>query len=119
MLEQQAHDRGLRGVVGRVESEFFELRVLPDEFARVDVDCVDDGLELRLVERGFQVFDDVELDVTLSQQIENAAGGASAGVVVHGDLGHTSDSTTGEASTSSTISCCLTPQRSAVARRSR
>lgn len=67
MFEEQPDDGRLGGVVGRVEPEFFELRVLPDEVAGFDIDRVDDGLELRLGERGLQVFDDVELDVALSQ----------------------------------------------------
>ena len=82
-VREQQGDHGLgRPAVGCIEPEFLEILVLSDQVDRLVRKQADDSLQRGLVERLFDVFDDVELDVSLAQNFQRAARLASARVVV-------------------------------------
>ena len=82
MLQQQIHDGLFGREVTGVQPELLEVLVLADQSRRIVWDQIDDLPELGLVQRGFEVFNDIELDVSLAQDLQRAAGFASSRVVI-------------------------------------
>ena len=91
MFEQQVDHRIRPLVVGGLESEFLEVLVLSEQFARLIRKQERDPLQRAAVERLLDVFDDVELDVALAQDVQRAARLPSAGVVVDEHFLHLED----------------------------
>ena len=77
-----------RGVVVGVQAQLREPLVLAHELGRLVGDGVEDPLEVGAAERVLQVFDDVELDAAVLEDLHDPAGLTSAGVVVHEKFRH-------------------------------
>ncbi len=82
VFERQVDDRVGGLVVLSVESQFPEVLVLTDELRWRIGELTHDLLERRPIEGFLQIFDDIELDVALAQNLQRAARLASARVVV-------------------------------------
>jgi hypothetical protein len=82
VFEQKVDHRVGRLVVARCELQFLEILVLSKHFGRLIGNLLRDPRQRRSVERLIEVFDDVELDVSLAQNFQRAARLASARVVV-------------------------------------
>jgi hypothetical protein len=93
VLEQQVDDGLTRGVVVGVQAQLGESLVLAHELGRLVGDRIENALEVGPVERVLQVLDDVELDVAVVEDLQDAACLTSAGVVVHEELGHGGEAT--------------------------
>ena len=88
VLEKYGHDLIDGRVVVFVQLESLEVLVLPNEVGRRIGKQSKETLEVCLLERIVQVFDGVELDAALAQDLDCATRLASAGVVVDGDAVH-------------------------------
>ena len=88
VLEQHVDDGLTRGVVAGVQAQLGEPLVLADELRRLVGDGIEDALEVGSAQRVLQVFDDVELDVAVVEDLQDAACLTSAGVVVHEKFRH-------------------------------
>ena len=82
MREEEVDHRVARLVGGGVEAELGEALVLPDEGGGRTGEQVEEARVGRAIERLLQVFDDVELDAALAQDVQRAARFASARVVI-------------------------------------
>jgi hypothetical protein len=72
--------RGL--VIVRAQAELGEALVLPNEVRRRRVENAKNSLETRAIERLLQIFDGIELDAALAQNLDRAARLASTRVVI-------------------------------------
>jgi len=82
MLEQQ-RDHLLGGaVVFGIQTELGESLVLPHQLCRRDAEQAQDALECGAAERLLEVFDGVELDASLAEDLDRSARLASTRVVI-------------------------------------
>jgi hypothetical protein len=88
MLEQQLHHLVARRVVARLQPERLEVLVLANQLRGCVRQDVEEVFQVFPRQRVLQVFDDVELDVALAQEVQRAARLASAGVVVDEQFRH-------------------------------
>ena len=88
MLEQHGHHRLLRHIVVSVQAELFEVLVLSHEFRGLVRQQIDEPFEIGLRKGCFKVFDDIELDVSVAQDLQRAPRLASARVVIDNDVCH-------------------------------
>jgi hypothetical protein len=88
IFEKQVDDRVGGLVILSVESEPLEILVPSDQLSRPIGESTHDLLERRAVEGVLQVFDDIELDVALAQDLQRSARLASARVVVQQGTRH-------------------------------
>jgi hypothetical protein len=85
--QQVDHRVGLH-VVGLVQAELRELRVLADQVGDGVLEPRDDLLERRPVRLLLQVLDDVELDAQLLRDLQSSLGRMSVRVVEDRHVGH-------------------------------
>jgi len=88
MLEQEGDDLLLRRVLFGTQPEFRETLVLPHELGGRGLQDPENPLETGPVDRLFQIFDGVELDAALAQDLGRAARLASARVVIDDEVRH-------------------------------
>jgi hypothetical protein len=81
VLEEEFDDVLSGSVVARVEAQLFEVLVLANELRRRLLEQIQEALQVLSSQRVVDVFDDVELDAALAQNLDCAAGLASARVV--------------------------------------
>jgi hypothetical protein len=86
--EQQIHHLRPRRVAGRVQAQFLETLVLPDQIGRGTAEEIEEALERGAIQWVLQVLDDVARDAALAQNVDCAARFPSPGVVVDRDLSH-------------------------------
>ena len=86
--QQQVHHRGAGDVVVGVQAEFLEFPVLAHQFRGFVGQPVEEPFQVRPAQRTFEIFDDVELDAALAQNVERPTRLASTGVVIDGQFGH-------------------------------
>ena len=90
----EKRDDGLRrGVVLGAQAKLCEHRVLANEVGDGIFELVDDRLQRRRIRLGFEVLDDIELDVELTRDGESVRTGISIAVVEDRDVGHGCDIT--------------------------
>ena len=82
MIKQQRDDLLDGSVVVGVQAELGEALVLAHQLRRSDAEQPQNALETGAVERLLQVFDGVELDASLAQDLDRAARLPSTGIVV-------------------------------------
>lgn len=82
VLEEQIRHRLGCLVVLRIQLQGLEVLVLPDQICRGAGEQLEETLDISAREGVLQVFDDVELDAALAQDVQRAARLPSAGVVV-------------------------------------
>ena len=82
MIKQQRDDLLDGSVVVGVQAELGEALVLTHQLRRRDAEQPQNTLETGAVERLLQVFDGVELDASLAQDLDRAARLPSTGIVV-------------------------------------
>ena len=82
MLQQQFNHRIRRLIIVVVQVQFFELLVVAHQIARFIGDQIEDALELSSRQWIFEVFNDIELDVSLAQYFYCAARLTSTRVVI-------------------------------------
>lgn len=88
MLEQDVDDCLAGDIVVGAQAQRGKIFIFADKgrgFLRQEVEK---AYQIRTAYGLFQVLDDVELDVPLAQDIQRAAGFASARVVIDGELFH-------------------------------
>ena len=90
MLHQQVDDGGRRLVIGLVESELGEDRILPNEFGHRAIKLPDDLRQLLAGGLGLEVLDGVELDTPLLKNLQRVRRGVSMRVVEDRDGSHAS-----------------------------
>jgi hypothetical protein len=82
-MREQELDDGLTGLVpGRIEAQCVEALVASDQVGGRAAQQVEEALVGGAVRGLLEVFDDVELDAALAQDLDRAARLASAGVVI-------------------------------------
>ena len=82
MLQQKVNNSLAGDVIRRLEAQLGELPVLTDKIGWGIGEQVKKPLVVGLGWRVLEVFDDVELDAPLAQEVQRAPAMASAGVVI-------------------------------------
>ena len=90
MLHQQRDDRGRSLVVGLVESELGEDRILPNEVGHRAIEFPDDLSQRLAGGLGLEVLDGVELDTPLRKNLQRVRRRVSMRVVEDRDGSHAS-----------------------------
>ena len=87
-VSQQQHDQGVgRIVVFNVDPEIAK-RSRVNEIDGIALEQIQKSPQDLFAGRGLQIFDDVELDVAVAENLQRTVGLASFGVVVDGDFFH-------------------------------
>jgi hypothetical protein len=102
MLEQQINHRLAGHIMARVETQGLKIFVLAHQVCGRIGEHIHDPFKACSIERCFQVFDNVELDAALAQNIERSTRLPSAGVVIDLESFH------GNYLLASDIGCTLT-----------
>ena len=87
MLEKQSHQGIFRVVIFYIEAQITQGSGM-DQFLWFTVEQVEKSPQLLLARRGLQIFNNVELDVSGTQDFQRTVGFASLRVMVDGDLVH-------------------------------
>ena len=88
MLEKHADHRLFRHIVVRVQAKLLEELVLSHQIGGRVWKQIDEPLEVLAGKGRFQVFNDIELDVSVAQDFQRAPRLASARVVINDDVCH-------------------------------
>lgn len=70
MLQQEIDDSLTGHIVTGIEPQLLEVFVFPHQICRRGWQHIEHPLECRSVERSFEIFDHVELDAALTQELE-------------------------------------------------
>lgn len=73
MFDEQPHDRFSGLVVRGVEAELLELPILANQGRGLVGEQIQEALDERGLQARFQVFDDVELDAAVAQDVQRTA----------------------------------------------
>jgi hypothetical protein len=73
VLQQQSDYAIFSCVVPSIQAQFLEVLVLPDKFLWLIGENIDKSFQVSFGDGCFEVFDDIELDVSLAQYFDCAA----------------------------------------------